>query len=337
METSYFWDGNRNAGDVGDCGPYPAWILAGMLAVVAGERTGVTSGLVVTAATPAAQAVVVSAGKLLCAGQLYTNTTALTLALEENAAGNPRLDSIVVETDWTAKTARLKVLKGTPAASPTAPALTQIAGVLWQEQLATVALADGYTTVVDADVTRTRRWARTDFPGQFLWCGGAPVAPGWLPCDGRVVSRTLYVDLFDAVGTTFGAGDGSTTFNLPDFRGRSPLGPDNLGGTSANRVTNTGADGVGGAGGSETVTLTEGQLAVHSHQEQGAGGSGTGLTLATRGSVAGTGLGNWTLVAQNVAVSSSGYLSPLATAQAGGGQAHNNMHPWLAVPVYIRT
>ncbi|WP_119069200.1 phage tail protein [Aggregatilinea lenta] len=336
METSYFWDGNRNAGDVGDCGPYGAAALAGLLAVVAGERCGVTSGLVVTAATPAAQAVTVSAGRLLCAGQLYTTTAPLDLALEENTAGNPRLDSIVVETDWTARTMRLKVVKGTPSASPGAPALTQISGALWQEPVATVSLADGYTTVADADITRTRRWARADFPGQLLWCGGTPVAPGWLPCDGRAVSRATYVDLFDAIGATFGAGDGVTTFNLPDFRGRSPLGPDNLGGASANRVTNATADVTGGAGGAETHTLSQAELPVHSHQEQGAGSSGTGATLATRGSVAGSGLANWTLVAQNVAVSSSGYLSPLTTAPAGSGVAHNNMHPWLAVPVYIR-
>lgn len=50
------------------------------------------------------------------------------------------------------------------------------------------------------------------------------VPSGWLLCDGDDVSRETYSDLFDAIGTTYGAGDGSTTFTLPDLRGRVPLG-----------------------------------------------------------------------------------------------------------------
>jgi microcystin-dependent protein len=67
----------------------------------------------------------------------------------------------------------------------------------------------------------------------------APVIPtGWLECDGRALSRTTYADLFAAIGTTWGTGDGSTTFNIPDMRGRTPVGKDNMGGTAANRITN---------------------------------------------------------------------------------------------------
>jgi len=46
----------------------------------------------------------------------------------------------------------------------------------------------------------------------------------WLPCDGAAYLRTLYDDLFDVIGTSFGVGNGSTTFNVPDFRGRAPIG-----------------------------------------------------------------------------------------------------------------
>lgn len=53
---------------------------------------------------------------------------------------------------------------------------------------------------------------------------GATTPNGWLPCDGSAVSRTAYVDLFAAIGITYGAGDGSITFNLPDFRGLFPRG-----------------------------------------------------------------------------------------------------------------
>ena len=318
METSFFWDGNRNTGDFGDCGPYDASALAKLLAVVSEDRTGVTSGLVVTASMPAARSVKVSAGRMIVAGQLYANTTDLTLALDENASGSPRIDSLVVETDWTGKTMRLKVVKGTPAASPSAPALVQIAGSLWQERLANVQVASGYTTVVESTITRTRRWARADFPGQMAMMGGTPVGAGWLACNGSAVSRTTYVDLFDAIGTQFGAGDGATTFNLPDFRGRSPLGLDNLGGAAANRVTNANADVVGGAGGAETHTLTVAEIPSHSHSisyNNNNAGSTHGIDFSAN----------------------SDNSHSTTTGNQGGGGSHNNMHPWLAIPIYIRS
>jgi len=54
--------------------------------------------------------------------------------------------------------------------------------------------------------------------------GGAAAPTGWLLCDGAAVSRTTYADLFSAIGTAYGAGNGTTTFNLPDLRQRFPLG-----------------------------------------------------------------------------------------------------------------
>jgi len=59
--------------------------------------------------------------------------------------------------------------------------------------------------------------------GLALWAGSSEPA-GWLICDGRAVSRTTYAALFAAIGIAYGAGDGSTTFNIPDFRGRVPVG-----------------------------------------------------------------------------------------------------------------
>jgi phage-related tail fiber protein len=60
---------------------------------------------------------------------------------------------------------------------------------------------------------------------------------GFLLCSGQAVNRTTYAVLFAVIGETFGAGDASTTFNVPDMRGRFPLGKDNMGGSSANRCT----------------------------------------------------------------------------------------------------
>jgi hypothetical protein len=72
------------------------------------------------------------------------------------------------------------------------------------------------------------------------WAGVATTAPtGWLMCDGSAVSRTTFVTLFAAVNTAYGAGDGSTTFNVPDLRGRVPAGVDNMGGSAASRLTST--------------------------------------------------------------------------------------------------
>ena len=63
--------------------------------------------------------------------------------------------------------------------------------------------------------------------GKLWFTNTAP--SGWLICDGAAVSRTTYADLFAVIGTTYGAGDSSTTFNLPDFQGRAPVGKSSVG------------------------------------------------------------------------------------------------------------
>lgn len=66
--------------------------------------------------------------------------------------------------------------------------------------------------------------ALLNHPGDIKATGRAAAPSGWLMCDGAAVSRTTYSDLFAAIGTAYGAGDGSTSFNLPDLRGRMPVG-----------------------------------------------------------------------------------------------------------------
>lgn len=73
----------------------------------------------------------------------------------------------------------------------------------------------------------------------------AGVPSGWLLCYGQAVNRTTYADLFAVLGTSWGAGDSSTTFNLPDLRGRGLVGKDDMGGSAANRVT-AGVSGISG-------------------------------------------------------------------------------------------
>lgn len=105
--------------------------------------------------------------------------------------------------------------------------------------------------------------AISSFTGVVLPYAGATAPTGWLLCYGQAVSRTTYATLFALIGTTYGVGDGSTTFNLPDLRGRFPLGKDDMGGSGANRVTATEADNLGQASGAETKNLQ------HTHSVSG--------------------------------------------------------------------
>lgn len=82
----------------------------------------------------------------------------------------------------------------------------------------TLALQAAPKQYVDAMVTTPA------LPGVVCMFGGSAPPVGWLECNGQAVSRAVYVTLFTAIGTTHGAGDGSTTFNVPDLRGRSPYG-----------------------------------------------------------------------------------------------------------------
>lgn len=81
---------------------------------------------------------------------------------------------------------------------------------------------------------------------------------------GQAISRTTYAALFNLTGTTFGVGNGTTTFNLPDLRGRTVIGLDNMGGSAASRVTTAGSGingaSIGSAGGAQTVALARANL-----------------------------------------------------------------------------
>jgi microcystin-dependent protein len=97
---------------------------------------------------------------------------------------------------------------------------------------------------------------------------GSTAPSGWLLCAGQAVSRSEYSALFATISTTYGTGDGSTTFNVPDMRGRVAAGKDDMGGSAASRLTSTvlsASNTLGATGGSQTHTLTSGQSGVPAH------------------------------------------------------------------------
>ena len=79
---------------------------------------------------------------------------------------------------------------------------------------------------------------------------------GWLTCDGSAVSRTTYAELYALIGDSYGNGDGSTTFNLPDMRGKGAIGY---------KSDNTKFDAMGKTGGEEIHTLTKAEMPSHNH------------------------------------------------------------------------
>ncbi|RMF84461.1 MAG: hypothetical protein D6744_03075, partial [Planctomycetota bacterium] len=97
-----------------------------------------------------------------------------------------------------------------------------------------------------------------------MWLAAAAGIPaGWLPCDGRAIPRATHPTLFSLIGETYGAGDGVTTFNLPDFRNRSPMGAD---GTNGLGLYTTTVDGTAKTfGGAATHTLAVAELPPHDH------------------------------------------------------------------------
>lgn len=146
-------------------------------------------------------------------------------------------------------------------------------------------------------------------PGLMFDYGGTSAPSGFLNCDGTAVSRSTYSGLFAAIGTTWGTGDGSTTFNLPDFRRAVAVGSGGSGtGTLGNAVGNT--------GGEETHTLTVSEvpsLTTTLFGNSPGATQGAALTPASRGG------------------------SGITLNTNGGGGAHNNIQPSAVVLKIIKT
>ena len=182
----------------------------------------------------------------------------------------------------------------------------------------------------EIEVTRTGtgEWSVSKLPPHLVgevieWTTNSLPAGGWAWCNGVALSRSTHAGLFAEIGATYGAGDGSTTFNPPDRRGRVAAGKGDMGGASdAGRLTATyfGAAGttLGNTGGSESHTLTVPQMPSHGHNI-----SNKGEGQATQ-----DGTDN-TRMRDNAGT--------LTTDNTGGGSAHNNTQPTIISNFIIKT
>ena len=143
--------------------------------------------------------------------------------------------------------------------------------------------------------------------GSIKMYGGSTAPTHWLFCDGSAVSRTTYSALFNAIGTTFGTGDGSTTFNLPDFRGRTAIGAGT--GTASDATAHT----LGSTGGAEKHKLEISEMPSHTH---------SGATLGWSPANGGTGNAFRAVIDGN-------------TNATGGNGKHNNMQPYTTINYII--
>lgn len=141
--------------------------------------------------------------------------------------------------------------------------------------------------------------------GSIIAFGSATAPSGYLVCDGSAVSRTTYADLFAAIGTSHGNGNGTTTFNLPDLRGRFIRGFDNGAGRDPDAAGRT-ASNTGGLTGSNVGTLQGHAFQTHTHTQTAHGHStqtgGVGSAARPNGVAndllyGGTGSTNWGITA----------------------------------------
>jgi microcystin-dependent protein len=157
---------------------------------------------------------------------------------------------------------------------------------------------------------------------------------------GQAISRTTYSTLFSLIGTGFGTGDGSTTFNVIDLRGRAIFGVDNMGGSAAGRISVAGGnfDGTlrGGTGGAENYTLSASQIAAHTHTASIIDPGHT-HSMATTASQGGTGVSplfNGPGIAATGSATTG--ISVTIANNTGGGGSHPIMPPAMTLPYILR-
>ncbi|GAB3881894.1 phage tail protein [Spirosoma agri] len=163
-----------------------------------------------------------------------------------------------------------------------------------------------------------------------LFAGNFPIK-GWAFCNGQLLSISQNSALYSLLGNTYG-GDGVSTFALPDLRGRTAVG---FGSGPGLQNYN-----LGEAGGTESVTLTNNQLPVHTHSLNATTNSGTQVSPSGVLLAAATGAdegGTSVTVSTYANGSPNTSLSPNSIGGAGGNQPHENRQPYLGLNYIICT
>ena len=170
--------------------------------------------------------------------------------------------------------------------------------------------------------------------GSIILWGGDSVPANYLPCVGSAVSRTEYSDLFSVIGTQFGEGDGSTTFNLPDFSGLAPVGIDD---------SDTNFNAVGKTYGEKTHTLTKAETpsltgSIQTRQQNDNNTIDIYPTESTAESVftyTKNGGDRWNNMGSGWATSNSNNAR-IDFDNGGEDEPHNNIQPSIAMKFYIK-
>ena len=177
-----------------------------------------------------------------------------------------------------------------------------------------------------------------------LW--GTSTAPtGWLIADGSTVSRSTYSALFAVLGTTYGVGDGSSTFGIPNLKGKVPVGRD---------ASDTAFDTIAETGGTKTSALVVGNLPAHTHDSSSSSSSSSSTSLTNASAVVVEGTGNALLLngaqglatygpysATPITASTSTTTTTTTTVSGGGngtatGTAFDNLQPYVVLNYIIR-
>ena len=215
------------------------------------------------------------------------------------------------------------------------------------DSVITAKIQDGAVTSAKLDAAAVSVLMPT---GSIMPFAGASAPTGYLLCNDTPISRTTYSALFAVIGTTYGVGDGASTFNIPDLRGRVIAGQDDMGGASANRLTGLtgGVDGdvLGGSGGAETHGLSQAEMPAHRHLSvhgpitsnvpyyASSPGPNTILSGAFGGGTADDGVAeSYTKVTGGTA----GESGSNSTTSSYSNTAHNNVQPTIILNYIIKT